>query len=201
MITVPLEGVFCWKLVFDYDNSSNAGSITHTYRYKTIRKFSHNTFLEKTRQSLSETQKHLSQKQRQQLDVNCKSETGAAYKFSSANVDYRDEEIHHFFSTTVKAQVDTSEETTSEVERKCVYPPLLWYGDGLKFADVIGPHSKLSLYQHYFVAPGITIAWDVHSTTKRPNQPVRIDVQIQPVEFVSGIRVGDFSHCLLANRS
>ncbi|KAF8535215.1 hypothetical protein BDD12DRAFT_753239 [Trichophaea hybrida] len=163
MITVPLEGIFYWKLVFDYHNTNNAGSITHSYRCKTIERFCCTTFLEKSQESLS-------REQRQRLDLNF--EIGSAFKIFSANVDYQYEEINHFLSTTVRAQEDTNRETISELERKCV-----------------GPQSKLSLYQRYFVAPGITIACDVHSTIKQPDQQVRIDVMMQPVEFVSGIKV------------
>jgi len=162
IITVPLEGVFYWKLVFDYDNSNNAGSITQTYRYRTIEKFRRSTFLEKTQESLHQTQNAT-------LGLNI----NTTYSFFSANVDYRYEEINDFFSTTVRAQVDASLENFSEIERRYE----------------IGPHSKLALYQRYFVAPGITYACDAHSTTQGPDERVRIDVTMKRLEFVSNIKV------------
>ena len=179
-MTVPLEGIFYWKLVFDYDNSNNAGSITQTYRYKTIEKFRRSTFLEKAQESLHQTQNAT-------LGLNI----DTTYSLFSANVDYRYEEINDFFTTTVRAQADASLEKFSEIERRCMYPHTHTrsYLGGADNVDEIGPHSKLALYQRYFVAPGITYACDTHSTTQGSDERVRIDVTMKRLDFVSNIKV------------
>ncbi|KAA8907998.1 hypothetical protein FN846DRAFT_946297 [Sphaerosporella brunnea] len=159
---VPLKGCFYWKLVFDYDNSDNAGTITQTYRHRTIERFSQSTFSERATEA--------TRKESGSVKV------GSEYRVVSASVEYGFEgswQVNDMLSTTTRSQTDLNREIVSEFEREYR----------------IGPHSKLSLYQLYFDGPGITYGCDVYRTTKEPREEVMIHVRMKEIEFVSGITV------------
>jgi hypothetical protein len=55
--------------------------------------------------------------------------------------------------------------------------------------DVVGPHSKLALYQLVFQAPGITYACKTLSTVKEEDEIVHFIVRAKPIEFISSLLV------------
>ncbi|KAL7271760.1 hypothetical protein RUND412_005453 [Rhizina undulata] len=165
-LAVPITGTLYWKLVFSYDNSTNSAGITHTYKAKIFESYSSKDFNEKVTESTRQ------QIRTHKVGVNA----SAAYKVVSAGVDYSYEnskEIRDFLRVATTRETEIKRESEQEETREYV----------------IGPNSKLELYQLYFKAPGIEYACNALSTTKKPDQTITIGLTVEPIEFISNLVV------------
>jgi hypothetical protein len=106
-IQLPLTGSFYWKLVFEYDNPTNAGTIVTTYRPKLVDNFRPLTFLEHVKKALRKE----NTTKRVNVDV------GSAYSFASASFDHGFE--NNVIKGLLRSQTYVSRETETQVETKC----------------------------------------------------------------------------------
>lgn len=53
---------------------------------------------------------------------------------------------------------------------------------------LVGPYSKLSLYQQRFTAPGMSVVGSAVSTKPPSPQKINVEYTVQPIQFISGIQ-------------
>ncbi|KAF8538289.1 hypothetical protein BDD12DRAFT_910899 [Trichophaea hybrida] len=142
-------------------NYDITGAITKTYRHKIVERVDWDTFQHRVKESHENTIRT--------TGLN----GGGFYFLRSATVDDEYDEVNHFLYTLVKRKADFNREAVSDTEWKYE----------------IGRNSKMSLYQLYFIGPGIALAFDAHSSSMGLDEVVDIRVNLEARKFVSGIKV------------
>ncbi|KAI0091202.1 hypothetical protein BDY19DRAFT_689153 [Irpex rosettiformis] len=174
-----IEGTISWDLIFNYDNSTNSGTIREKLTITTTKVLEYTTF----KQSFNETI-------RKELEESHTGRVGASYEGVTAKLLEA--------STDISTEIaDTLRETTSTMF-KSNYSKTTTYERDV----TVGPYSKLSLYQQRFSAPGLNVLGSAVSTNPPPSQTVTIQYVVRPIRFVSGIQVhyGDSPSWAPANR-
>ncbi|KAG6860271.1 hypothetical protein C0995_013448 [Termitomyces sp. Mi166 len=170
--SVTIEGKLVWKLVFDYDNSANTGSIVHFYEFSRSGSYSSQTFNE----AVSTEAKKLAQSGSIQI------ESGVSYGPVSANVKSGFEtskEVSSMLERTTREQKEATESYTRKETRNYT----------------IGAHSRLVLYQRVFQGPGITVQMETLKTTPTPlpndqlAEKIPIELVLEPKKFVKSLKV------------
>ncbi|WP_355290996.1 hypothetical protein [Methylobacterium sp. EM32] len=147
-LTTIVDGRYFWQLVFDYDNTHNSGEIKHEY---------------KTRQKRVITSRELIS---HRFSVN----TGFSYgNKQSASVVFEgvvdvgastEYKFHIETAYELQKTSETSETIETEHEETRTY--------------VIGPHSKVSLYQLCYTTDGVQLATNIFVTNPKPDLNVKL---------------------------
>ncbi|KAK0214551.1 hypothetical protein IW262DRAFT_277519 [Armillaria fumosa] len=167
---IIIQGKIYWKLIGDYDNSENSGSITHKTTVEKTTSYTASTF----RQDVSnETKKAI-----QSWAI--KAEAGASYGAVSASVSAEDNsstEINNLMERTTNSQTEEKQETKSNTEK----------------TFNVGPNSRLVLYQQCFSCAGVVLESDVIRTDSKRGEEstkiVDINVVIEEQEFIKDVKV------------
>ncbi|KAG6829967.1 hypothetical protein H0H92_002772 [Tricholoma furcatifolium] len=182
-VAFPIKARLLWRLIFDYDNSGNEGSIEHKYTFTESGSYTSTEFNE----SVASHAKKLHEEDK--IDV----QVGASYGPVSASVGAghsSSKEIDDMLQNTIRTQQETSITYTRTEEH------------------TVGPHSRLCLYQRNFKGPGMSVAETTFRTTSIPltndelEEEVVVDLVLVPKNFVKRIKVvyGDRETQAPANR-
>ncbi|KAI0696248.1 hypothetical protein BC835DRAFT_1543701 [Cytidiella melzeri] len=174
-----VDGTVSWDLIFDYDNSTNSGTIRESVTITTTESIEFTAF----EQTFNETIRKELEKEHVGTEV------GASYEGISAKVDA---------SIDISSEVsDTLQETTSTTFKSNYSKTTTYLRD-----ITVGPYSKLALYQQRFQSPGINVLGSAVSTNPPPTQTVTIQYTVRPIRFVKDIEVhyGDHPSDAPANR-
>ncbi|KAG6848067.1 hypothetical protein H0H93_003670 [Arthromyces matolae] len=191
-VAFPITARLLWRLVFDYDNSGNEGtirlsltltrlisrsfsslgSIEHKYTYTESGSYVSTEFNE----SVASHAKKLHDEQKIEIQV------GASYGPVSANIGAghtSSKEIDDMLQNTTRTQTESTVSYSRTEER----------------TYTVGPNSRLCLYQRNFKGPGLGVAETTFRTTPLPltneelEEEVPVDLVLAPKSFIKGIKV------------
>mmetsp|Transcript_26962 Transcript_26962/g.29398 ORF Transcript_26962/g.29398 Transcript_26962/m.29398 type:complete len:302 (-) Transcript_26962:68-973(-) len=165
-VSVTLNSSFVWRLLFNYDNSTNDAEIVQTLSVKLVKSISSTSTYDEVRKSAQSS--------------STTSSVGANFEITGfnatvgANTKY---EVQSNISVEneVKKSVTTKNDESSETVQTASW--------------TIGARSKLAVYQLRYTAPGIIEDFFVFTTT--PDTPVTIPVTyyLSPRYFVQRLDV------------
>ena len=187
---VTIDGTISWDLIFDLDNTTNSGTIQDKITITTTESLEYTSF----EQSFNETV-------RKELEKNhVGSEAGASYEGITAKVDASIDvstEITDTLQETTSTTFKSNYSKTTTYERNSMYPS---QNHSMNFIltmslVVVGPNSKLSLYQQRFSAPGMSVLGSAVSTNPPPSETITIQYLVRPIRFISDIQVHLLSLC------
>ncbi|KAG6893800.1 hypothetical protein C0992_008595 [Termitomyces sp. T32_za158] len=170
MINIP--GRYVWRLMFDHDNSGNAGSIERTTEIQISWSYTSQKFNE----TVTSSAKKLAESGRVEL------EAGASYGVASINVKAGYEASKEISSALQETTKQQREETVSYSRKET-----------RKYT--IGAHSKLVAYRRFFECAGVLVEEDIVIT--RPaalpdNELVKevpVELMLEPQTFIKAIKV------------
>ncbi|KAL7266042.1 hypothetical protein RUND412_011426 [Rhizina undulata] len=165
-IVFSITGTLYWKPIFSCENLSNANFSTFAYKKKKYRSYSSASFHEEVTQTARlENQTH----GYNVID-------NASYKVVSTDIEFNNghdlessKEISDFLQVTRTAsdKINVDEDEDEEGNNECI----------------VGPNSKLELYQLHFKATGIEYSLDAASNTMRDDRKVMINLTVEPIVF------------------
>ncbi|KAK0351198.1 hypothetical protein LTR94_025927 [Friedmanniomyces endolithicus] len=165
-VSVTLNSSFVWRLLFNYDNSTNDAEIVQTLSVKLVKSISSSSTYDEVRKSAQSS--------------STTSSVGANFEITGfnatvgANTKY---EVQSNISVEneVKKSVTTKNDESSETVQTASW--------------TIGARSKLAVYQLRYTAPGIIEDFFVFTTT--PDTPLNIPVTyyLRPRYFVQRLDV------------
>lgn len=147
-LTTIVDGRYFWQLVFDYDNTDNSGEIKHEYKARQKRVITSRDLISH-RFSINAGFSYANQKSASivfegVVDVGASTE----YKF------------HIETAYELQKTSETSETIETEHEETRTY--------------VIGPHSKVRLYQLCYTTDGVHLATNIFVTNPKPDVHVQL---------------------------
>lgn len=150
-VAVTLNSAFVWRLLFNYDNSTNNAQIVQTLSVKLVKSISSSTTYDEVRKA--------AQSSSTTAGVGANFEIKGFNASVGANTKYEVES-----NISVENEVKKSVTTTNDVSEETVQTAS-W---------TIGARSKLAVYQLRYTAPGIIEDFFVFTTN--PDTPVNIPV-------------------------
>ncbi|KAG6830641.1 hypothetical protein H0H87_007455 [Tephrocybe sp. NHM501043] len=178
-VAFPIKARLLWRLVFDYDNSGNQGSIEHKYTFTESGSYTSTEFNE----SVATHAKKLHDEDKIEVQV------GASYGPVSANVGA---------GHTSSKEIDDMLQNTSRIQSEST----ISYSRTEERTYTVGPQSRLCLYQRNFKYPGMSVAETTFRTTPVPlgndelEEEVVVDLVLAPKSFIKNIKA-----CFLAPRT
>ncbi|KAI0766777.1 hypothetical protein BC629DRAFT_1596279 [Irpex lacteus] len=162
--TASLEGTISWSLICDYDNTGNNGTIRDKLSLMTSESIQYEVFKTSFNRTI-----------RSDLRRRKTGGVGASYKALLAKVDYASADLSTEMIETIEATTTTNFKANLSKTRS--------YERNM----LVGPYSKLSLYQQRFSAPGMSVMGSAVSTKPPPPQNITIEYTVQPIRFISDI--------------
>ncbi|KAG6848826.1 hypothetical protein H0H93_013680 [Arthromyces matolae] len=190
-VSFPIKAKFVWSLIFDYDNTGNDGEIEQIYTFEESGKYTSKDF----NQTVTSTAKRLAEQ------GHIKLEAGLSYGPVSASIGVgfeSSQELSNMLQNTTATQSESTITYSRSEIRTCQY--LLGMVLAIIFKsvfvlDIIGPRSRLCLYQRLFEGPGMGLQGRTTRTTPRPltsedlEQESAIDLTLAPQTFIKDIKV------------
>eukprot|EP01039_Chlorochromonas_danica_P014996 gene14996-17580_t len=160
-VAVVLNSSFVWRLLFNYDNSTNDAEIVQTLSVKLVKSISSSSTYDEVRKSAQSSSTTSSVGANFEI-TGFDAKVGANTKYEvQSNISVENE---------VKKSVTTKNDESSETVQTASW--------------TIGARSKLAVYQLRYTAPGIIEDFFVFTTT--PDTPLNIPVTyyLRPRYFV-----------------